>query len=70
MAKSYVRIPVEYLYTMEELTDEEFGRLMRWCLAYYETGEEDRVELTENEKRFREICMEGLVWVSVDCEWQ
>ena len=59
-------IPVEYLHTMEDLSDEEFGRLMRWCLAYSETGEEDRVELTGKERLFRETCLADLDWF---CEW-
>ena len=60
MEENVTWIPNEYLRTMEDLSDEEYGRLMRWCLAYSETGEEDRVELTGKEQQFRETCAEDL----------
>ena len=40
MTRSYVCLPYEYLTDMEELTDEEFGRLVRGLLRYSTTGEE------------------------------
>ena len=66
VAGNYTPVPNEYLYTMEDLTDEEYGRLMRWCQAYCETGEDDRVELTGKERLFRETCMADL---DRFCEW-
>ena len=56
MEEIYTLIPNEYLDTMKDLTDEEYGRLMRWCQAYSETGSEDRVELTGRERLFRKTC--------------
>ena len=66
MEENVTWIPVEYLHTMEDLSDEEYGRLMRWCQAYCETGDEDRVELTGKERQFRETCMADL---DRFCEW-
>ncbi len=39
MARTYVALLHEYLEEMEELTDEEFGRLCRGLLRYSATGE-------------------------------
>ena len=39
MGRNYVAVPHEYLEEMEELTNEEFGRLIRGLLSYSLTGE-------------------------------
>lgn len=39
MARDYTAVPHEYLDEMGELSDEEFGRLMRILLKYSQTGE-------------------------------
>lgn len=39
MARDYTAVPWEYLDEMEELTDEEFGRLIRSLLKYSQSGE-------------------------------
>lgn len=39
MGRTYVALLHEYLEEMEELTDEEFGRLCRGLLRYSATGE-------------------------------
>lgn len=39
MGRNYAAIPHDYLEEMEELTDEEFGRLVRGILRYSMTGE-------------------------------
>ncbi len=39
MAQSFTAIPAEYLEEMEELTDEEYGRLIRALQRYSMTGE-------------------------------
>lgn len=39
MSRTYVALLHEYLEEMEELTDEEFGRLCRGLLRYSATGE-------------------------------
>lgn len=39
MARDYTAVPWEYLDEMEELTDEEFGRLIRQLLRYSRSGE-------------------------------
>ena len=40
---------------------------MRWCLACSETGGEDRVELTGNERLFRNTCVVDLGRASAGC---
>ncbi|MBO4914546.1 MAG: hypothetical protein J5449_05005 [Oscillospiraceae bacterium] len=39
MARNYAAVPHEYLEEMAELTDEQFGRLMRALLRYSRSGE-------------------------------
>ena len=39
MAMRYMQVPFEYLAEMQELTDEEFGRLIRAGLVYHTTKE-------------------------------
>lgn len=39
MGRNYSAVPFEYLEEMEELTDEEFGRLIRGLLRFSMTGE-------------------------------
>lgn len=39
MGRNYAAIPHDYLEEMEQLTDEEFGRLVRGLLRYSMTGE-------------------------------
>lgn len=51
MAKNYVSLPYEYLEEMGDLTDAEFGRLMRALLIYSSTGEFPA--LNGNERFFR-----------------
>lgn len=50
MGMIYTPIPFEFLEEMEELTDEEYGRLIRWGQRYQSTGEV--TELTGNERFF------------------
>lgn len=40
MARNYAAVPYEYLEEMEELSDEEFGRLVRALLTYSRDGVE------------------------------
>lgn len=40
MERDYTPIPNEWGEEMEELSDEEFGRLVRACMRYCESGEE------------------------------
>lgn len=40
MKRTYAAVPYEYYEEMDELTDEEFGRLIRALLRYSMTGEE------------------------------
>lgn len=46
--RSYTALPYEYTEEMSELTDEEWGRLIRALLRYSATGEEP--ELSGNER--------------------
>lgn len=39
MARNYAALPHEYLEEMEELSDEEFGRLIRGLISYSRSGE-------------------------------
>ena len=48
--RTYAAVPHEYYEEMAELTDEEFGRLIRALLRYSMTGEESA--LTGNERFF------------------
>lgn len=48
--REYVALPHEYLEEMEELSDEEFGRLIRALLVFSVRGEERA--LTGNERFF------------------
>lgn len=48
MAMNYTPIPNDFLEEMSELTDAEYGRLIRWCQTYITTGEQ--IELRGNEK--------------------
>lgn len=54
MAMYYTPIPHEFLEEMGELSDAEYGRLIRWCQTYSITGEE--IELSGNERFFRVRC--------------
>lgn len=51
MGMIYTPIPFEFLKEMEMLTDEEYGRLIRWGQHYHATGE--ITELPGNEKFFQ-----------------
>lgn len=51
MAMNYMPVPFEFLEEMEDLSDEEFGRLIRWGIRYQSTGE--IVELIGMERVFR-----------------
>ena len=53
MARSFTPIPNEYLEEMEKLTDEQFGRLMRACVAYNTTGDFPRLNDPEDFYRLR-----------------
>ena len=48
MAMNYTPLPHEFLEEMEELTDEEYGRLVRWGQHYHITGE--KLPLPGNER--------------------
>lgn len=50
MRRAYAAVPYEYFEEMADLTDEEFGRLMRALVWYSMTGEER--ELPGNERFF------------------
>ena len=54
MAMYYTPIPHEFLEEMGELSDAEYGRLIRWCQTYSITGEE--MELSGNERFYRIRC--------------
>lgn len=54
MAMNYTPIPNEFLEEMGDLSDAEYGRLIRWCQAYITTGEQ--VELRGNERLFMRRC--------------
>ena len=47
MARNYAAVPHEYLEEMEQLTDQEFGRLIRALLRYSRDGEVVAVEGNE-----------------------
>lgn len=48
MSRTYAAVPHEYYEEMDDLTDEEFGRLIRALLRYSMTGEKS--ELPGNER--------------------
>ena len=48
---NYMPVLFDYLTEMEDLTDEEFGRLIRWGLRYQASGEV--IDLPGNERLFR-----------------
>lgn len=48
MARNYIAVPFEYLEEMAELTDEEFGHLIRGLLRYSMDGE--AIEPVGNER--------------------
>ncbi len=50
MARTYAAVPHEYYEEMADLTDEEFGRLIRALLRYSMTGEQS--DLPGNERYF------------------
>ena len=50
MSRTYAAVPHEYYDEMVDLTDEEFGRLIRALLRYSMTGEQS--ELPGNERYF------------------
>lgn len=54
MAMNYTPIPNEFLEEMGELSDAEYGRLIRWCQTYSITGES--LELRGNERFYRKRC--------------
>lgn len=43
MAMNYTPLPDEFLEEMEELSDAEYGRLVRWAQKYHLTGEKDKL---------------------------
>lgn len=58
MERYYTPVPHEWLEEMEELSDEEFGRLIRFCLAYAVKGE--KLPLIGNEKFYSKYCLNVL----------
>ena len=54
MAREYTPIPFEFLEEMDELTDEEYGRLIRAMQAYSIRGEEP--DLSGNERLLWKRC--------------
>jgi hypothetical protein len=54
MPMNYTPIPNEFLEEMGELSDAEYGRLIRWCQTYSITGES--LELRGNERFYRRRC--------------
>lgn len=55
MARNYTPIPDDFLEEMGELSDAEYGRLIRWCQTYNITGEQ--AELSGNERFFLKRCI-------------
>lgn len=55
MGRKYTAVPHEYLEEMEELTDEEFGRLIRGLLHYSMTG--DKIQPEGNERFYAKRVM-------------
>ena len=60
MAMKYTPIPHEFLEECGELSDAEYGRLIRWCQTYCITGEE--TELCGNERFFKAYCRNAMGW--------
>lgn len=60
MGKIYVPISLDYLDMFEDLSDENFGKLMRWCLNYYKSGDENVVELPAEISLLKKVCKVGL----------
>lgn len=56
--KSYAPIPTDYVDMFEDLSDENFGKLMRWCLIYYRSGED--IELPAEITLLKKVCRVGL----------
>jgi len=57
MARNYAALPHEYLEEMDELNDEEFGRLCRALLRYSMSGEETALPGAER-LLFKRVCMQ------------
>ena len=55
MSRDYAAVPHEYREEMSELSDAEFGRLIRALLAYSETGE--AIALCGNERFYAKRVM-------------
>ncbi len=55
MARNYVAMPYEYLEEMSDLTDEEFGQLMRALISY--SRDDKPIELTNNARFFAKRAM-------------
>ena len=58
--KTYVPIPIDYYDMFEELSDEDFGKLMRWCILYYKTEDENIIELPAEIRMLKKVCKVGL----------
>jgi hypothetical protein len=58
MARNYTPIPDEFLEEMEELSDAEYGRLIRWMQEANITGEQQ--ELCGNERFYAKRCLNTL----------
>lgn len=54
MAMNYTPIPNDFLEEMADLSDAEYGRIIRWCQTYITTG--DQAELRGNERLFLRRC--------------
>ena len=66
MAMYYTPIPHEFLEEMGELSDAEYGRLIRWCQTYSITGEE--MELSGNERFYRIRCKNNIDKIKAEYE--
>ena len=58
MARNYTPVPDEWLDEMEELSDAEYGRLIRWCQRYTITGQAEK--LPGNERFYQRRCMNAV----------
>lgn len=55
MERDFAVMPYDYLDEMAELSDAEFGRLMRALIEYSRSGKP--IELTGNERFYARYCM-------------
>ena len=58
MVMTYTPLPLDFLEEMEELSDAEYGRLVRWGQHYHLTGEKSKLSGKNGRKILKDISIQ------------